>query len=128
MATHDRKPRSPSGVHPDAAIQHAQEQYMRQIEVQIKTIKENNGEKGERRRGGVRRELEKWNGQETGCPSLQFFPPGDALFKFLLLSRSASHALHTHPHVPLCPPKYLVMTKHCCLLLYMKKHVVCSLL
>lgn len=75
MATHDRKPRSPSGVHPDAAIQYAQAQYMRQTEAQIETIKEDNRGRGESRRGGVRRELEKWNGQEKGRPSPYFFLP-----------------------------------------------------
>lgn len=141
VATHDWKPRSPSWVYSDAAIEHAQVQHMSRAEAQTERIKEiNRG--GQRQRRDVEAWRESWKSRmvkknktakdpglkcsyrNRGRRSPYFLPP----FRSLLLSRTASHALHTHPHVSPPPPhrcpKHLVLNKHYCLLLNMKKHVL----
>lgn len=126
-------------MHADAAIQHAQVQLMSSARAQAERMKEDNRGRGEGQRSGVKERGEDWwsgtvknkensEGSKThegteAVPLPTSFPP----FRSRLLSRTASHALHTHPHVrpPPRSPKHLVLTKHCCLLLYMKTCDVC---
>lgn len=116
LATHDWEPRSPPRVHADAAIQHAQVQLMSSARAQAERMKEDNRGRGEGQRSGVKERGEDWwsgtvknkensEGSKThegteAVPLPTSFPP----FRSRLLSRTASHALHTHPHVLPPPP------------------------